>query len=98
MTYNEQLKKLQNQKRLHNLASEKKHLDKDSLWYSIEQAKSKIYNDYLDREIEKMTQLAIQEEINNQLNNIDFSVSINGDKLTDEISKAIFNGFNGKGR
>ena len=49
--------------------------------------------DYYDREIERLTDLAIQEQVMKRLNEIDYNVTINGEKLTDAIIEQFNKGF-----
>ena len=62
----------------------------------MEQARRKIMSDYYDREIDRLTDLAIEEMVLKKLNSIDYNVSFNGEKLTDALVKEITRGLNGK--
>ena len=53
-------------------------------------------SDYYDREIDRLTDLAIEEMVLKKLNSIDYNVSFNGEKLTDALVKEITRGLNGK--
>ena len=53
-------------------------------------------SDYYDREIERLTNLAIEEMVMEKLKSIDYNVSLNGDKITDAIVTKITKGLVGK--
>lgn len=62
----------------------------------MEQAHRKIMSDYYDREIDRLTNLAIEEMVMEKLKSIDYNVSLNGDKITDAIVTKITKGLGGK--
>lgn len=53
-------------------------------------------SDYYDREIDRLTNLAIEEMVMEKLKSIDYNVSLNGDKITDAIVTQITKGLGGK--
>lgn len=55
-------------------------------------------NNYFDREIEKLTEKAIQEKVISAVQNIDFSVSLDGEKITKAAMEKITDGIGVIGR
>lgn len=96
MSYAEQLERVKEQKRLHDSFESRWQGDADSPYLKMEQARRKIMSDYYDREIDRLTDLAIEEMVLKKLNSIDYNVSFNGEKLTDALVKEITRGLNGK--
>ena len=96
MSYLEQLNRVKEQKRLFESIGSKWQGDLDSPYLKMEQARRKIMDDYYDREIDRLTNLAIEEMVAKKLNSIDFNVSLNGDKITDAIVTEITKGLGGK--
>ncbi len=50
-------------------------------------------SDYYDREIERLTELAIQEMVIEKLKDIDYNVTLNGEKITDAVIEQFNRGF-----
>lgn len=50
---------------------------------------------YLDKQIERYTDLVIQEKIEKTIENIDFTISFDNQKITDAIIKSITGSGNG---
>ena len=96
MSYLEQLNRVKEQKRLFDSVGSRWQGDPDSPYLKMEQARNKIMDDYYDREIDRLTSLAIEEMVAKKLNGIDFDVSLNGDKITDAIVTKITKGLGGK--
>ena len=96
MSYLEQLNRVKEQKRLFDSVGSRWQGDPDSPYLKMEQARKKIMDDYYDREIDRLTSLAIEEMVAKKLNGIDFDVSLNGDKITDAIVTKITKGLGGK--
>ena len=92
MNYREQLRIAKNQKYLNNRASGRWQGEPDSLGATIYRTHKEMINDYWDREIDRLTELAIGEMIEEKLRSIDFDVTLNGDKITDAIAKEITKG------
>lgn len=92
MTYREQLRNAKNQKYLNNRVSDRWQGDPNSLQAALNRTHKEMINDYWDREIERLTELAIAEMIEEKLRNIDFNVTLNGDKITDAVTKEITKG------
>jgi hypothetical protein len=59
--------------------------DPNSPYVAMEQAHKRILLDYLDKEVDRLTDLAIKELIIQRLNEIDYNVTVNGEKITDAI-------------
>ena len=93
LSYTEQLHRVKEQKRLHDSYKSRWQGDPDSPYLKVEQAHRRILSDYYDREIERLTDLAIQEQVMKRLNEIDYNVTINGEKLTDAIIEQFNKGF-----
>ena len=52
-------------------------------------AKYRMKEEYLENQIDRLTDLAIKETISSKLNNIGVDISIDGDKITDAIVKTL---------
>ena len=89
MTYREQLRNAKNQKYLNNRVKERWQGDPNSIQAALSRTHKEMINDYWDREIERLTELAIAEMIEEKLRSIDFNVTLNGDKITDAVAKEI---------
>lgn len=50
-------------------------------------------SDYYDREIERLTALAIQELVEREIKSIDYNVTLNGEKITDAVIEQFNRGF-----
>lgn len=96
MSYLEQLNRVKEQKRFYDSIGDRWQGDTDSIQYKWEQAHRRIMNDYYDREIDRLTNLAIEEMVMDKLNSINYNVSLNGDKITDAIVTQITKGLGGK--
>lgn len=55
-------------------------------------------NNYFDREIERLTEKAIQEKVISAVQNIDFSVSLDGEKITNAVIEKITDSIGGNGK
>lgn len=93
MSYQEQLQRVKQQKWLHDRAGTRWQGDPDSPYLKREQAHRQIMSDYYDREIERLTALAIQELIEKELKSIDYNVTLNGEKITDAVIEQFNRGF-----
>lgn len=89
MNHREYLKYLREQKRITNDLRSRYQLDKDSPYYRLQEAHDKLYNSYLDREIEREELKAMEEMVSSYLKDISFDVSLNGDKVSDAIVREI---------
>lgn len=96
MSYLEQLNRVKEQKRLFDSVGSRWQGDPDSPYLKREQAHRKIMSDYYDREIDRLTNLAIEEMVMEKLQSIDYNVSLNGDKITDAIVTQITKRLSGK--
>lgn len=96
MSYLEQLNRVKEQRRLFDSMGSRWQGDPDSPYLKMEQAHRKIMDDYYDREIDRLTNLAIEEMVMEKLKSIDYNVSLNGDKITDAIVTKITKGLGGK--
>ena len=85
MSYTSQLHAVQQQRHLYNSMGSKWQGDPNSPYVAMEQAHKRILLDYLDREVDRLTDLAIKELIIQRLNEIDYNVTVNGEKITDAI-------------
>lgn len=92
MTYREQLRNAKNQKQLNSRVSGSWQGDTNSIEAALYRTHKEMINDYWDREIERLTELAIEEMIEEKLRSINFDVTLNGDKITDAIAKEITKG------
>lgn len=72
--------------------------NKSSAYTELEKARRQIMNNYFDREIEKLTEKAIQEKVISAVQNIDFSVSLDGEKITNAVIEKITDGIGVIGR
>ncbi len=93
MRHLDYLNKLKQQKRIFNDIDSRYHMDKDSWQYQLQQAHNKLYNDYIDKQIEYQEQKAIEEIVMNHLQNMNIDVYLNGEKISDAIVKEITKGF-----
>ena len=93
MSYQEQLRRVKEQKRLHDSFGSRWQGDPNSPYVAREQAHRQIISDYYDREIERLTELAIQETVMEKLKGIDYNVTLNGEKITDAIITQFTKGF-----
>ena len=50
-------------------------------------------SDYYDREIERLTELAIQEMVIEKSKDINYNVTLNGEKITDAVIEKFNRGF-----
>lgn len=89
MTNKEYLTYLHEQKRLFNEVQSRYPIDNTSPYYSLQQARNQIYNDYMDRQIESQEMKVIEEMVQNQLKNMSIDVSLNGQQISDSIAKEI---------
>ena len=96
MSYLEQLNRVKEQKRFFDSVGDRWQGDPNSPQLKMEQAHRKIMDDYYDREIDRLTNLAIEEMVMEKLKSIDYNVSLNGDKITDAIVTKITKGLGGK--
>lgn len=85
MSYTQQLHAVQQQSHLYNSMGSKWQGDPNSPYVAMEQAHKRILLDYLDKEVDRLTDLAIKELIIQRLNEIDYNVTVNGEKITDAI-------------
>lgn len=93
MSYQEQLRKVKDEKRIHESISNRYQGDPNSINYKLQQSRTQAISGYYDREIERLTDLAIQELIAQRLQDIDYNVTLNGDKITDAIITQFSKGF-----
>lgn len=93
MSYREQLQRVKEQKRQHDNFSSRWQGDPNSPYVAREQAHRKIVSEYYDREIERLTDLAIQEMVLEKLKDIDYNVTLNGEKITDAVIEQFNRGF-----
>ena len=89
MSYTEQLARVKKSKRLHDSLGSRWQGDNTHPMAIREQTHNRMISEYYDREIDRLTELAILEIISEKLECIDFGVLINGNKLTDAIAKEI---------
>lgn len=92
MNHREYLNYLREQKRVQSYVQSRSNLDESSVYFKLQQAHNKIYNDYLDREIEREELKVMEEMVSQYLKNMSFDVSLNGEKVTDAIVKEITKG------
>lgn len=84
MNYREQLKRAKAAK--NNLVYTR---NKYGLYNPLQIAKYRMKEEYLENQIDRLTDLAIKETISSKLNNIGVDISIDGDKITDAIVKTL---------
>lgn len=96
MSYLEQLNRVKEQKRFFDSVGDRWQGDPNSPQLKMEQAHRKIMDDYYDREIDRLTNLAIEEMVMEKLNSINYNVSLDGNKITDAIVTKITKGLGGK--
>lgn len=89
MTYREQLRNAKYQKYINSRVSSRWQGDPNSLEAALNRTHNEMISDYLDREIDRLTELAIGEMIDEKLRSINFDVTLNGDKISDAIAKEI---------
>lgn len=92
MTHREYLTNLKEQKRIFNEVQSRHQLDESSMYYQLQKARNQLYNNYIDREIEREEYKAMEEMVQNYLKNIQLDVSLNGERVTDAIVKEITKG------
>lgn len=93
MSYQAQLKRVKEQKHLQDSIGSRWQGDQNSPYLAVEKAHRQIMSNYLDKEIERLTALAIREQIAEQLKNIAYNVTLNGEKITDAIVQQFTKGF-----
>ena len=92
MNHREYLDYLREQKRVQSYMQSRSNRDQSSAYFKLKEAHNKIYNDYLDREIEREELKVMEEMVSQYLKNMSFDVSLNGEKVTDAIVKEITKG------
>ena len=96
MSYSEQLQRVKEAKLVHESIGSRWQGDYNHPMAIRERTHRKMISEYYDREIDRLTELAIQEKITEKLDNIDFNVMLNGQKLTDAIAREIVADFKTK--
>lgn len=93
MTHQEYLQYLKQTKNLNNEVQARYQLDESSPYYRLQQARNQIYNEYMDRQIQREEIKVMEEMVSNYLRNMSIDVSLDGQKLSDAIVKEITKGF-----
>lgn len=93
-----QLELIYKNKRLYNDSHNRYTTNKSSAYTALDKAHQQIMNNYFDKEIERLTEKAIQEKVISAVQNIDFSVSLDGEKITNAVIEKITDGIGVIGR
>lgn len=93
MSHKEYLTYLREQKRLIADVRSRYPLDTSSPYYQLQSAHDKLYNDYIDRQIEQEELKAMEEMVSSYLKNMSIDVSLDGEKISDAIVREITKGF-----
>lgn len=93
MSYQTQLQRTKAQSNLYDSIKSHWQGDANSPYLAVENAHREIMSGYLHKEVERLTALAIREQIVEQLQSIDYNVTLNGEKITDAIVQQFTKGF-----
>lgn len=83
---------LKEYKQWHDDVQSRYPLDKSSPEYKLQEARNKIFNRYLDKEIERHELKAMEEMVSNYLKNMSIDVSLDGQKISDAIARELTKG------
>lgn len=92
MSHKEYLNYLMDKKRIHSYMSSRLMMDESNQYYKLQQAHDRMYNDYLDRQIQSEELKAMGEIVQSYLKDTNIQVSLNGQAVTDAIVKEITKG------
>lgn len=92
MTNQEYLSYLKEYKSWSNEVHSRYPLDKDSPEYKLQEARNRIYDRYLDKQIESYELKAMEDMVSRYLKNMQVDVSLDGQKISDAIVKEITKG------
>lgn len=90
--YKEQLDRLRQQRYFNSALANSDLIDKDSISYKLDQQHKEMYNRFLDNEIDKTYKLYIREVIQEELSKINYTVDVDGEKITDAVIKHLTKG------
>lgn len=91
-----QLDLIYQKKRLYNNSRNRYDTNISNIYTALDKARRQIMNDYFNKEIERLTEKTIEEKVISAVHNIDFSVSLDGEKITNAVIEKITENIGGQ--
>lgn len=84
-----QLETAHNNKQAYNRSQNRYKSNASDIYTALNEVRRRMINNHYDREIERLTAQSIQEKVVREVEKIDFSVSLDGEKIANAVAKKI---------